>query len=243
MKNPGQLLMVALAVVFAVALCLTIALICIGASQKENPTDTAPSARTRYYIPGTSTSYLAPPTEEVSTFSETDVPGGMVFRSTGNGVCVLESVGSCRDAFAVIPDRSPSGDRVTGISARAFYGCETVAAIQIPSGVTTIGDLAFADCPNLVYISVSESNPRFCDAEGVLYTSDGSELILYPARHAGAAALIPATVREIADMAFYGCTYLEEIRFSGSPAQWENIRIGTKNYSLTAASVVFYAVS
>ena len=80
MKNPGQLLMVALAVVFAVALCLTIALICIGASQKENPTDTAPSARTRYYIPGTSTSYLAPPTEEVSTFSETDVPGGMVFR-------------------------------------------------------------------------------------------------------------------------------------------------------------------
>ena len=43
-------------------------------------------------------------------------------------------------------------------------------------------------------------------------------------------------------MAFYGCTYLEEIRFSGSPAQWENIRIGTKNYSLTAASVAFYAV-
>ena len=77
----------------------------------------------------------------------------------------------------------------------------------------------------------------------MLYTSDGSELILYPARHAGAAALIPATVREIADMAFYGCAYLEEIRFSGSPAQWENIRIGTKNYSLTAASVVFYAVS
>ena len=59
---------------------------------------------------------------------------------------------------------------------------------------------------------------------------------------AGAAALIPATVREIADMAFYGCAYLEEIRFSGSPAQWENIRIGTKNYSLTAASVAFYAV-
>ena len=66
MKNPGQLLMVALAVVFAVALCLTIALICIGASQKENPTDTAPSARTRYYIPGTSTSYLAPPMTEAN---------------------------------------------------------------------------------------------------------------------------------------------------------------------------------
>lgn len=243
MKSPSQLLMVALAVVFAVALCLTIALICLGASQKEDPPDTTPPDRTRYYIPGTTTTYLAPPTEEITTEAETDSSCGMVFRSSGNGICVLESVGSCRDAFAVIPDRAPNGDRVVGISARAFYGCRTVAAIQIPAGVTAIGDLAFADCPNLVYISVSESNTRFCDAEGVLYTSDGSELILYPARHAGSVALIPATVREIADMAFYNCAYLEEIRFNGSPAQWEAIRIGTKNYSLTAASVVFYAAS
>ena len=243
MKNPSQLLMVALAVVFAVALCLTIALICMGAFQKEVPSVPAPTEHTRYYIPGTSISYLAPPAEESPKESEQDSSCGMVFRSTGNGVCVLESVGSCRDAFAVIPDRAPNGDRVVGISARAFYGCETVAAIQIPAGVTAIGDLAFAGCSNLVYISVSESNPRFCDAEGVLYSSDGSELILYPAQHAGTVVSIPATVHRIADMAFYGCAYLEEVRFSGSPAQWENIRIGIKNYSLTAASVVFYAAS
>ena len=241
MKNPNQILMIALAVVFATALCLTIALICIGASQNDNDEpDKVPSERTQYYIPGTTVTYL-PLTEEVPTMTETDPPSGLVFRSVGSGECTLESVGTCREAFVAIPDRSPSGDRVTGISARAFYGCGTVVAIRIPAGVATVGELAFADCPDLVYISVSERNPYFCDAEGVLYTSDGSRLILYPARHAGTSAVIPSTVREIADMAFYNCAFLGEIRFSGSPAQWETIRIGNRNYSLTAASMVFNA--
>ncbi len=240
MRTQSQLLMIALAVVFAVALCLTIALICLGAADKQE-TETQPPERTRYYIPGTTTSFPEP-TEEVTTVLEIDVRGGMVFRTNGNGTCALESVGDCREAFAVIPEFSPSGDRVTEIATRAFYGCQTVAAIQIPASITVIGDLAFADCPNLVYISVSESNPRYCDVEGVLYTADGSELILYPARHAGEAVVVPATVRRISDMAFYQCAYLSEVHFTGSPAQWEDIRIGSKNYSLTAAAVAFYAV-
>ncbi|MDY3864366.1 MAG: leucine-rich repeat protein [Eubacteriales bacterium] len=240
MRNSSQLLMVALAAVFAVALCLTIALICLGNSRKEEP-ETDPPGRTRYYIPGSGTSYEEPDDTVVTTL-EIDIRGGMVFRTNGNGTCALESIGDCREAFAVIPETSPSGDRVTGISARAFYGCDTVAAIQIPAGVTVIGELAFADCPNLVYISVSEQNPRFCDVDGVLYSADGSELILYPAKHAGTTATVPATVRRIAEMAFYQCAYLDEIRFTGSPAQWEDIRIGGKNYSLTAAAVAFYAL-
>lgn len=239
MKSQSQLLMVALAAVFAIAFCLTVVLICMGASGRKE-TETQATEHTRYYIPGTGTSFPEP-TEEIVTTLEMDLRGGMVFRTNGNGTCALESIGDCREAFAVIPERSPSGDRVTGISTRAFYGCETVAAIQIPSGVTDIGELAFADCPNLVYISVSESNPRYCDVEGVLYSADGSELILYPARHAGESVTVPATVRRIADMAFYQCAYLAEIRFTGSPAQWEDIRIGSKNYSLTAASVAFYS--
>lgn len=240
MKSQNQLLLVALAVIFAVALALTVALICLNVSQKQDREENPPD-RTRYYIPG-STVYETEPATAVVTTVEIDLTNGMVFRSSGNGTCALESIGNCRDAFAVIPEYAPSGDLVTGISARAFYGCETVTAIQIPSGVTIIGDLAFADCPNLIYISVSESNTRFCDVEGVLYTSDGSRLIAYPPRHAGAEIIIPATVVEISDMAFYNCVYLSTVRYTGSPAQWEQIRIGSKNYSLTASAVVFYAL-
>lgn len=239
MKNSGQLLMVALAAVFGVALCLTIVLICLG-SEREKEAAEAPPEHTRSTLPDTGTAAGIPSESVVSTL-EIDIRGGMVFRTNGNGTCSLESVGDCREAFAVIPERSPSGDRVTGISSRAFFGCETVVAIQIPSGITVIGDLAFADCPNLMYISVSEDNPRFCDVNGVLFSADGGELILYPARHAGTSVIVPATVRSISDMAFYQCAYLEEIRFTGSPAQWEDIRIGSRNYSLTAAAVAFYA--
>ena len=59
MRTQSQLLMIALAVVFAVALCLTIALICLGAADKQE-TETQPPERTRYYIPGTTTSFPEP---------------------------------------------------------------------------------------------------------------------------------------------------------------------------------------
>lgn len=239
MRSQNQLLLVALAVVFAVALALTVALICLNITQKQEAQESVPE-HTRYYLPG-STAYETEPVPVVTTL-EIDRSNGMIFRSAGNGTCALESIGDCRDAFAVIPEYAPSGDLVTGISARAFYGCETITAIQIPAGVTIIGDLAFANCPNLIYISVSESNTRFCDVEGVLYSSDGSRLIAYPPRHAGTEIVIPATVTDISEMAFYHCAYLETVRYTGSPAQWEQIRIGSKNYSLTAAAVVFYAL-
>lgn len=238
----SQLLLIALAAVFAVALCLTIALICLGSAQRKE-TETQPHTE-RTYIGASTVGTLCPVTTApmITTALTQARLDGMVFRTNGNGTCTLESARDCRDAFAVIPERSPAGDLVTGIAARAFYGCETVAAIRIPAAVSMIGDLAFADCPNLVYLSVSESNPCYCDVEGVLYTADGGTLLLYPACHAGTFVTLPATVRVIADMAFYQCTYLSEIRFTGSPAQWEEIRIGSKNYSLVAASVTFYAV-
>lgn len=242
MRNSSQILLIALAVVFAVALSLTVALICLGTEQKRSEDENSAPERTRALLPGATLPLLTDDTTAAVTLTS-EPYNGMRFRALGNGTCVLESAGDCREAFVVIPEYAPSGDAVVGIAARAFYGCAGIAAIQIPASVATIGELAFADCPDLVYISVSESNLHFCDVEGVLYTADGATLLLYPARHAGSTVTIPATVRHIADMAFYSCTYLQEIRFTGAPAQWEEIRIGSKNYSLTAASVVFYAVA
>lgn len=239
MKDQSQLLLIALAVAFAVALCLTVALISVGASKKEEPV-TLPPERTYPALPsGTTAQTAALP---AATTAAPTMRSGMVFRSNGDGTCTLESALDYREAFAVIPERSPAGEIVTAIAPRAFCGNETVAAIRIPECVTEIGAYAFADCAGLVYISVSEQNPRFCDVGGVLYSADGTELILYPPLHEGESVSIPSTVTSIADMAFYGCAYLREVCFSGSPAQWEQIRIGTKNYSLTAASVRFYAV-
>lgn len=243
MRTSSQILLIALAIVFAIALSLTVALICLSAEQKRSVGAHDTSEHTRELLPSSTMPLLTSDTATATAPLISEIFSGMRFLSLGNGTCVLESAGDCREAFAVIPEYSPAGDAVVGIAARAFYGCTGIAAIQIPAGVASIGELAFADCPDLVYISVSESNPHFCDVEGVLYTADGTTLLLYPARHAGNAVTIPATVKRIADMAFYSCDYLQKICFTGAPAQWEEICIGSKNYSLTAAAVVFYAVT
>jgi hypothetical protein len=41
------------------------------------------------------------------------------------------------------------------------------------------------------------------------------------------------------EMAFYNCTYLTQIYYTGTPAQWESISIGSKNYSLIASAKTF----
>ncbi len=240
MRSQNQIMMVALAIVFAIALALTVAMICLSAMQNDEP-EPDPSS-TLLPTPGTSNEF--PGTTAVQTeliTSPVDTDDGLLYRSNGNGTCTLIGIGSCRDAFVVIPSYAPSGELVASIAPQALMGCQTVTAIQVPETVTEIGSLAFAACPNLIYISVSDSNPFYCDIEGVLYSADGKTLILYPPLRAGSSLFLPASVTRIEDMAFYQCIYLTSIRYGGSAAQWETISIGSKNYSLTAASVVYSA--
>ncbi len=235
MKFQSQSMAIGLAVAFAMALALSVALICLSHAQQDLPpspdmgTDSAQNAEQNGNVHDTSAQ--APPT--VST------ENGLRFTSNGNGTCFLSGIGEWTDACVVIPEFSPIGDRVTEIAPMALFECKTVTAIQIPASVERIGDLAFAACPNLAYISVSDASPYFCDTDGVLYTADRSVLILYPAMRAGSSVAISNTTAKISDMAFYNCRNLTRISFEGTPAQWESIAIGSQNYSLTAAAKTF----
>ena len=249
MKSPmTQALMMLLAIVFAVALSLTVALLCISFLREENtqpprvedtsapialppPTDTLES--TTY--PDILTTAPPPVVDE----PEVELGNGLAFVSNGDGSCTLTGIGTCTDACVVIPEYAPNGERVTSISARALYGCRQINAIQIPASVESIGSLAFSNCQNLVYISVSEENEEFCDMDGILYTSDGRALLLYPPMRAGSTVTISVVTTEIMEMAFYNCTYLKQIYYTGTPAQWESIAIGSKNYSLIASAKTF----
>ncbi len=46
---------------------------------------------------------------------------------------------------------------VTSIEGAAFYGCSSLTAITIPEGVTSIGNYAFEGCSNLTAITIPES--------------------------------------------------------------------------------------
>ena len=270
MKTPmSQILLIALAIIFAAALTLTITLICIsamndaadtipreserasttededdrtteppfGSLATEEPEETS-DAEEESTRPPVST---AEPT--VRTEAETEPPqptgNGLSFASNGNGTCTLVGLGTCTDVCIVIPERSPAGDRVTSIAPRALYSCSFVTAIQIPASVSSIGELAFADCDNLVFISVNVKNPYYCDVDGVLYTADLYTLLAYPAMHSGSSISIGETTYRISEMAFYNCAYLSHVYYAGSADQWERIVIESKNHSLTAAAKTF----
>ena len=57
---------------------------------------------------------------------------------------------------------------VISIGEWAFASCEQLVSVSIPSSVLVIGDLAFAYCPNLRVITVDENNPVFYMIDGCL---------------------------------------------------------------------------
>ena len=236
-----QTLLIILAVIFAVALTLTIAMISLSYIQVESEYTRPQEEYTPPPMQITTpmlTESTAP--EETTVPEEVTTPSNsLAFAPAGDGTCTVVGIGNCTDSCVVIPSYSPAGDRVTSVSARAFYGQKQINAIQIPPTVEHIGALAFANCQNLVYISVSDSNEEYCDIDGILYTSDGRELLLYPPMRAGASVTISLVTTEIAEMAFYNCAYLSHVYYTGSPDAWERITIGAKNYSLTAAAKTF----
>ena len=242
MKVTQTLLMI-LAIVFAVALALTIAMISLFYTKVESEDIRDREEHTTWTNPeatATTPILLETTPEETTAVEEVTMPSNTLsFASAGDGTCTLVGIGSCTDSCVVIPAYSPAGDRVTTIAARALYGQKQINAIQIPPTVEHIGALAFANCPNLVYISVSDQNEDYCDIDGILYTSDGRELLLYPPMRAGASVTISLVTTEIAEMAFYNCAYLSHVYYTGSPDAWERITIGAKNYSLTAAAKTF----
>ncbi len=222
------------ALVFAMGMALAVALLCMP-SDTDKPIESSTSPPTA--MPTVTAAERETVTSPPAILP--DVSNGLQFRSLGGGACAVKGIGSCADACVVIPEFSPSGERVVQIDPRAFFGVSTVTAVQISASVRDIGSLAFAACENLMYISVSAKNEHFIDLDGVLYTRDRSILLLYPPLRAGSSARISADTTHIADMAFYGCVYLSTVLYEGSPEQWETISIAPKNYSLISASVVF----
>ena len=90
----------------------------------------------------------------------------------------------------------PSG--VTSIGNRAFYGCYSLASITISSGVTSIGSSAFYYCYSLASITISS---------GV--TSIGSDAFYYC--YSLASITIPSGVTSIGSGTFYNCYSLVSI--------------------------------
>ena len=116
-----------------------------------------------------------------------------------NGVKNIESdsFNGCRELKSVVIPES-----VTHIGDRAFCGCRELESVAIPAGVARIGNGVFGDCNALKVIQLDSGNQAFTLIDGVLYTKDRSELVMYP--NPSATVVIPEGVTSIRGWAFTG---------------------------------------
>ena len=116
------------------------------------------------------------------------IPNGVerIWHDAFNGCSGLKSV--------VIPDS------VTSIGDRAFIGCRELESVAIPAGLASIGKGVFGGCDALKLINVDPGNQALMSIDGILYSKDRSELVMWP--NPPASVVIPKDVTSIRGWAF-----------------------------------------
>ena len=134
-----------------------------------------------------------------------------------NGVESIEpdALSGCGFKSVVIPES------VTRIGDRAFCGCLKLESVTIPAGVASIGNGVFGECNALKMINVDSANQAFTAIDGVLYSKDRSELVMWP--NPPASAVIPKDVTSIRGWAFAGGKGMTSVMIPESVTNIEDV--------------------
>lgn len=130
------------------------------------------------------------------------------------------------------------GEGVTSIGGEAFYGCSSLSSLKIPESVTkiesgafqssnltnveipqnvvSIGDYAFSNCSSLTSFSVDERNAHYTAVDGVLFSKNRKELVVYPGGKEENIYKMSVGVTKVHAVAFHGCGNLTQIVLSGN---------------------------
>lgn len=109
-------------------------------------------------------------------------------------------------------------DSLTTIEKNAFYNCEKLKSVTIPQNVSFIGLAAFVEGlseSSLTEIKVDPENPYFSEKDGVVFSKDGTKLIMFPSGRSGDYQIPDGTV-SVGDYAFYYCVNVSSITVPGS---------------------------
>lgn len=102
---------------------------------------------------------------------------------------------------------------VTTIGDSAFYNCSGMTSLTIGNSVAWIGQMAFSTCPNLEDIVVDAGNTKYDsrnDCNAIIETATNK--LIYGCKN----TVIPNTVNNIENFAFYMCLRLKSITIPNS---------------------------
>ncbi len=113
-------------------------------------------------------------------------------------------------------------DTLETIGSEAFMGCSALENVVISKSVSSIGRNAFSECINVKEFKVDAENTSYKAVDGVIFSKDGSELVLYPPGRQTESYTIPDGVTKICDSAFAYNSYITEIKFPDSTVEAED---------------------
>ena len=85
-----------------------------------------------------------------------------------------------------------------------FRSCKKLETIELGENIQQIAANAFLGCSSLCYIRMPKANDWFRTIDGVLYTADTTELVLYPCKHDGEEIVLPQQIKSLRSASLSG---------------------------------------
>ena len=116
----------------------------------------------------------------------------------------------------------------------AFDKAVKLRNVLLGPSVDTIEDGAFGGNNDLAAFDVDPANPNYAAADGVIYTKNKEELVLFPAGKAGEYTILPTT-KKIRKRAFYYAQKVTKVNFNSNLEEIDNdaFQATTKLESIT----------
>ena len=146
-----------------------------------------------------------------------------------SGTCGGNLTWMLNDAGKLTISGKGAMDNYNSVDVAPWYSNRSsVVTIEIADGVTSIGDYAFCDCPNLTNVSI---------IGGVLTIGENA----FSSCNSLVCASLPNSLASIGSQAFIYCSSLTDVYYNGAEAQWDSITVGNDNTSLLNANKHFLA--
>ena len=125
---------------------------------------------------------------------------------------------------------------VTYVGQNAFADCSSITDVSFPYTLEEIGNCAFQNCTMLYslflpYKTVSTGNSSTITAPSLIGNAAFRGCVRLRSVY------LPVTIKAIGTSAFADCNALSDVGYTGSESDWEAISIGDGNIPLTTANI------
>ena len=130
---------------------------------------------------------------------------------------------------------------VTYVGQNAFADCSSITDVSFPYTLEEIGNCAFQNCTMLYslflpYKTVSTGNGSTITAPSLIGNAAFRGCVRLRSVY------LPVTIKAIGTSAFADCNALSNVGYTGSESDWEAISIGDGNIPLTTASIRYNVI-